>query len=398
MLSSDVEEISISELERIVETGVPERTELEFKYMLDPANNNHKDKFLKEITSFANTTGGDLLIGIPDPDDGNLDEELNWITDYSQDEFKLKWEDILRTGVEPQITSHTIQTIENPEQEGEFVAVVRVRKSMLSPHRVTRISGKPFIARNSAGTYPMDVDQLREEFVEQYRLTDEIESFLADRISKIRAGDTPAPYEPGPSIVLHIVPTTAFSLKPEIDISPKENEMVGLPLFHRNSSSSPYGKSRRNIDGIVCSKDFYPDRDQPDSEYIQIFRDGRIEAIHSFHMRKDWNDENSIGITTLYEIFRDRLMDYTSFLFDRGVGTPIFLYISFIDSKGYVLAKDQRRRTDPLDRNVATLSSVTVESDDDMLSDVVRDLLQEVWYAFGEHGDIYERYGNPAKM
>lgn len=36
-------------------------------------------------------------------------------------------------------------------------------------------SKKPFYARNSAGKYPLDVDPLREKFIEQYRLREEIE-------------------------------------------------------------------------------------------------------------------------------------------------------------------------------------------------------------------------------
>ncbi|WP_273737679.1 helix-turn-helix domain-containing protein [Natrinema soli] len=397
MLSSDLEDISAEDLERLIEIGVPERTELEFKYMLDPGREGHKKNLVKEVTSFANTSGGDLLIGIPDPDDvDHLGLSLNWITDYTRDEYKLKLEDIIRTGTQPQLSSHEIHTIPNPNQGGAgFVAIVRIQQSMISPHRATNSSGKPFYGRNSAGTYSYDVEQLREQLIEQYRLTEEIESFLADRIAKIRAGNTPAPYETGPSIILHVIPATAFGLQPEVDISPGENEMKGLPLFHRNSSGSHYGRARRNVDGIVNSKDFQRDDEDLWSEYTQLYRDGRIEAVHSFHLRNERVEEDRVGFLTLYEILRDRIPDYLGFLADRKVQTPIFLYMTFIESKGYVLAKGRRNRTDRLDRDVATLPSATVESYDTPYSEIIKDLLQEVWHAFGEFGDPYDTLGEP---
>ena len=43
-----------------------------------------------------------------------------------------------------------------------------------------------------------------------------------------------------------------------------------------------------------------------------------------------------------------------------------FLYLSFIDAEGYVIITGQRKQTEPLDREVATLPTVTIESGGDL--------------------------------
>lgn len=65
------------------------------------------------------------------------------------------------------------------------------------------------------------------------------------------------------------------------------------------------------------------------SEYVQLFRDGRIEAVHSYHFRNDFDDENRIGFRTLYEILRDCFPEYTAFLFDRESGHRFSLLVIY---------------------------------------------------------------------
>lgn len=78
MLAPDLDDITITTLRSLIASGTPERKQLKFKRQLDPSNKDHKSKLLANTTSFANTIGGDLLIGVPDPDevDDDADEEL----------------------------------------------------------------------------------------------------------------------------------------------------------------------------------------------------------------------------------------------------------------------------------------------------------------------------------
>lgn len=398
MLSSKLEEISIEEINQLIESGSPEKKQLEFKRELDPNNSKHKKKFLAEVTSFANTKGGDLLIGIPDPKDIEKedDKEICWITDYERDDYKLRWEGIIENNTQQSLNTHDIRTIENPEDDG-FIAIVRVRQSSLSPHRVTLRSKKPFYARNSGGKYELDVEQLREQFIEQYQLKEEIEGFLANRISKIRSGDTPAPFETGPCMALHIIPATAFTLQSEIQITEESDDITpnpsrGLPLLARNNE---YNGARRNVDGLVNSKNVGNFRLGSNTnerwyDYVQIFRDGCIEAVNTFYFRKEQEDQ--IGFKTLYQIFMKRLPQYSKFLFERDVGVPIFFYLTFLETEGFTISISNRNDSRELDRNIATLPPITLESEKTTKKDLTKELMREIWYAFGEFEDPFNYY------
>ncbi|MCU4753484.1 ATP-binding protein [Halobacteria archaeon AArc-curdl1] len=398
MLSPALDEITLEEIQLLIEESTPERQDLEFKRQLDPTNNNHKDKFLAEITSLANTTGGDLLIGVPDPDDVDDTEntDLFWITDYEPDDYKLRWESIIRNNTHPRLSTHEIRTIPRSEEDEDgFITIVRVQPSTLSPHRVTRQSKKPFYARNSAGKYELNVEQLREKFIEQYHLREDIEQFLADRIAKIRAGDVPVPYETGPAMVLHVIPASAFTLRSEIDISSDSENHGGLPLLQRDRGGQMLASARRNVDGIVNSHDLlHTDPENLNSEYVQLYRDGRIEAVHTFHFRKDFSDDQ-IGFWTLYEILHDRLPDYSGFLSVREISLPVFMYLTFIDLEGYVLASDTVRDSRELDRDLATLPPVTLETFDKGSKEVTNEFMRNIWHAFGEMGDPFDHFDEP---
>ena len=71
MLGNDIEAITLADLQSLVTNAVSEGTTIEYKrdfYNLDVPNPQQKvkqhEEMLKDISSFANTIGGDLIIGI----------------------------------------------------------------------------------------------------------------------------------------------------------------------------------------------------------------------------------------------------------------------------------------------------------------------------------------------
>lgn len=202
-------------------------------------------------------------------------------------------------------------------------------------------------------------------------------------------------------MVLHVIPATAFNLRSEVDISSDGRDAFsGLPLFHRDRGGQIHSNARRNVDGIVNSQDIGnfrrdPEEEEPQSEYVQIFNDGRIEAVHSFHFRNDFSEEDKIGFWTLYEILNDRLRDYIGFLAERDVSPPIFLYLTFVDAEGFVTTSDKNRDSKKLDREIATLPVVTLESHDMSAEEVTKEFMQHIWHAFGELGDPFDTYEKP---
>ncbi len=68
MIPKAIDEISKSDIDSIVSKGVAESRTLEFKRELPVGSDPGKKEFLADVSSFANTTGGDIRFGVDELD------------------------------------------------------------------------------------------------------------------------------------------------------------------------------------------------------------------------------------------------------------------------------------------------------------------------------------------
>jgi len=180
--------------------GVAESPYLDYKEETYGDAGNDRSEFLADISSFANTLGGDLIIGVSEanglataltPFSGDCDAE------------KRRLEQIALSGLEPRIANLQIHSV--PISTGGHVMIVRVPRSFIQPHRVIAHDSNRFWARAGTTKYQPNVEQLRRLFNDAPHLTDRIRAFQTDRLIKITAGDTPIPMNPIGKVVLHVI-------------------------------------------------------------------------------------------------------------------------------------------------------------------------------------------------
>ena len=71
MLPADFDRIDASHVENLVAAAVPEDRQLEYKQALSIDKDADKKEFLADVSSFANTLGGDFVFGIEEARDEN---------------------------------------------------------------------------------------------------------------------------------------------------------------------------------------------------------------------------------------------------------------------------------------------------------------------------------------
>ena len=64
MIPKPLSEIVSSDFLNLIENEVPESKTIEYKQALNLKTDSEKKEFLADISSFANTSGGDLIYGI----------------------------------------------------------------------------------------------------------------------------------------------------------------------------------------------------------------------------------------------------------------------------------------------------------------------------------------------
>ena len=149
VLSKLADQIGISDIESLIDSEVPEGEQIEFKESLstkggseDPWNTGKnkigeqaKDALLKEVVGFANAQGGAVLLGIGEseakPPVAARIVPVQRCADLAES-LKL----VFRDRVEPQLPRIDIFAVRTKGESG--VVIIRVGRSRLAPHRVTR--------------------------------------------------------------------------------------------------------------------------------------------------------------------------------------------------------------------------------------------------------------------
>jgi hypothetical protein len=320
---------------------------IEYKRDTYGGNDAAKAEFLADVSSFANTRGGDLLVGIEaskgiptsfSPFTGDADAE------------RLKFEQMARSGLEPRISN--FQTKAVPIGSRGSVFVIRIPRSYAAPHRVIFKGRNKFWARSSAGRYEPNVDELRAMFAFAPQLAERMRDFRLDRVARIAARDTPVPLIDNCCLVLHIIPFSHFDLHPAFSLSRALN-----PSYFPPPGMTLPSEWRINFDGFLtlsASASHAPRY----RAYVQVFRAGAVEAVVSSIVDNDGH----INIQQLDFTIVHSARIYSTAVHECGAEPPLAVLASVIGVKDRGLATQFDTWTGMVaDRDQLHLNEVIIE-------------------------------------
>lgn len=391
MIEGEFDSISKTEIDALVAAGEPEGRTIEYKRELPGGNNDSKHEFLADVSSFANASGGDLIYGVRDKKgaDGKstgVPEAADGLAGINADGEQLRLTSMLRDGLDPRIPGIQIKHVDGFSL-GPII-ILRIPKSWSAPHMVKFNGSSRFYSRTSAGKYQMDVREIRSAFLASESIGDKIAAFRAERLGKILIGETPVPLVAEPKIVLHLLPIRAFS----------EPESLNLKKIQSKWEIQPMGvdqfqvRPRFNFKGLLA--DGSDQATEGKRAYIQLFRNGVLESVFV---------GPAAGRILFGLEFEASLMregpSYIEFLDNCGVG-PMFVALSLISSKGFVIVMDERHRGPLLSITkigedvLAAPESLNEEKRGDIRK-LLRSALDSIWQASGWPGSPnYDAEGN----
>jgi hypothetical protein len=363
MLPWELKELTEQRLVEVVTNGLEESQTLEYKRSMPFGIWEEKLKVLKAVTAFANTFGGDLVIGI-EAQDGIPQLPIVGIPAAEIDGFKQAYESVARDSLEPSLPAGTVAFKSIAVGcDGQAVLVARISQSWLAPHRIGRKGDRDFWTRTSAGKEPMTITQLRDAFVLSGTVREKIREFVYERVNELsgNAGGLPdAPIDLHydlPKLVLHVLPIAAFARH--------DHHPIGVVRYREQSSKlAPIAtrrhKSMLNLNGVVT----VGDEKSTTRGFTQLYRDGTLEALQSVPAQQGSTpSEREIYVGYFERDMRGALSRYLSLLADESIGAPICLYLTLLHASNCRLAYIQNQyflspRT--VGSNVAALPEVLI--------------------------------------
>ncbi len=391
MIRKKLNDITKDDLELLVENNVQERKTLEYKAILPDNSDGGRKEFLADISSLANTEGGDLVFGLCEVD-GTLQEEIGLEISNADAEVS-RLENMARDSISPRITLDVCAV----EVDSKQVIIVRTKASLEAPHRVIYKGSDKFYKRNSNGKYAMDVAELRSTFLQSGKLTECIRRFRTARITDIKAGDAPLTISnPSVFFAIHIVPLTAFStsfrITPKILLELKEGKHSSLFQPLRASGWS----HRINLDGAVV---YSTDTNNDMMTYTQFYGDGKIEALDNFTLSASAERGSNIlpmggieGLTMSYVAKMLQLL--ATFEFQP----PFYVFVSLVGIEGFTVSKPEgfiSSDTELITQKELLLPEVVIENISDDLSQKFKPIFDMIWNSAGVSRSLnYDEDGN----
>jgi hypothetical protein len=326
MISKKLDDITEQDLQDLVDNSTSEGKTIDYKNVLPGNADGDKKEFLADVSSFANSAGGDLIFGVDETQ--GVPTAFPGLSFADADLEIRRLDSIVSDGLEPRI-KYAIRLV---QRDGKLpIIIIRTDRSWTGPHRVIFKGHDKFYARNSAGKYPMDVSELRSAFTLATSVTERVRRFRADRIAMLKNNGTPVRFSEGISkTILHCIPLEPFAAPVQFDVLKYSGQTARIPpLFSAGSWTH-----RINLDGLVI----YSGAQTDAISYTQLFRNGTIEAVEGHWL----NVQHGQPRTIPYVAVERGVLNYLEKTFEiqkeLGVTPPIVVALTLTGTKDLRMA------------------------------------------------------------
>ncbi len=379
MIQKKVGDITITDVQDLIALQVAEGKTIEYKQVVAISNDSEKKEFLSDISSFANTNGGDILFGLSAT--AGLPTALAPLAIPDIDAYKLQLENVIRTGISPRIsfTLHPIPT----GTANAYIILIRVNESWNKPHRVIFSGSNRFTARNSAGKYDLDVEELRQAFTLSSGIEKRMQDFRTERLFTLESGQTFPPLTSESLVIIHMLPlesfSTPFNLDTETLLSLEEDAQHLFRPMNANGWHSP----KINLEGVKGYSG--PGNDEHARSYVQLFRNGALEIVESSMM------DRGDGGTIPYALFEREVINAIEagirILQRVEINAPIMVSVSLVNIAGMTMAPDGRRfyhdNGTPIRQKNLILPPVMLSDYEQSVPHLIHPTFDLVWNACG---------------
>ena len=377
-------------LRSLIESRIAEGPAIEFKRIINVSDTKAKKNLCAELVSFANSSGGDIVFGIDEKE--GVATELLALPEFDADKVELQLRQIFDSNIEPPVPGLQFCPVEVGREQ--FALVLRIPRSWARPHALLG-EFPQFLVRNGNRRRAFTLRELREVFGLSASIAARMKQFRAERIASLATDNTPAPLTKRTLFILHVMPQSAFDTPQSIDVSflMKNNTLI-WPMHDTGFSK------KLNFDGVLS---YFPGdhlrlQTKAVRSYVQVFRDGCVEAVTTEIFHDDDVEQKPKVIFHTYEaVVEKALHNHLSLLRELEIDPPIFVSLAFIGGKDYsLLLRDQfgqEKSSSPIGRDVLIIPETPIYEYSATYYDVLKESFDRMWQTCGQLGSINYKDG-----
>ncbi|TIX93089.1 ATP-binding protein [Rhizobium sp. P44RR-XXIV] len=380
MFTKEFDEISLTDLQALVDEGIPEGRQLEFKRDHYGRKDDDRREFAADVSAMANALGGYLLIGIDEQN--GIASDVCGVTERDPDGLVRAVSEAIRSLFEPPLLDLRIKWIALGAERGALV--IKVARSWSAPHRVTVAKDHRFFIRDENGKHPMSVEELRRAFLFASEVEERIRRFRAERLEVLTNNEGPLAVgkEGDGRLILQVVPRASFTDGVQLSFDERGGTMWPWPLGA--SGANPM----YSLDGLV-SYSGPEERVETVRAFSTLFRNGIAEAVAKIHIGgKD--GQRNVSLTGVEEDVISGLRQIFGEYKRRSIPAPYAVLVSLLGVRGVSAPIDEWRggiayphRADRIILPELTLDAAGAVEEP---ATSLKPLFDLMWNAFGQRG------------
>lgn len=174
-----LEELSMQDIENMVENKVSESLYLDYKREMWGSYESANKEITKDITSFANAHGGFIIIGIEEDNDGNP-KTIMGVEDVDKNILRIR--QVCHANIQPLISGMKIHPVRMDDKKS--IIIVYIPDSFDKPHMV--LQDYRCYIRYERGKNPMTIHQIEEAIKSREKNTEKVRGFLQKRNKELQ--------------------------------------------------------------------------------------------------------------------------------------------------------------------------------------------------------------------
>ncbi len=341
MLPKNLSDVSLQDVQTQCDDQVLEGRSFDFKSEPIGGGDQAKREFLRDVSAFANASGGDLILGVKTKD-GVADEMCGILVDDPDKEIQ-RLNNIVRDGLEPRYSGLEPKWL--PIEGTRGVMLVRVHRSWSAPHRVTSGRDMNFYVRNTIGKHPMSVDELRQAFNLSATVAARIRAFRDERVHAIETYQLPFDLFRGPKIAVLIVPLSAMVNPLDLHIQDRKIDRLINPIWAGSWSR------QFCLEGVAMIPS-----DNPVSASALVFRMGAVEFVSPTGSNPPW--------IRIEDVIFESWKQFVAFAKSFDVEPPVSVFVTMIEVAGLMLSTEPYSYSTAIRQNIVSLPEVSVDVGD----------------------------------